>query len=77
MGSNGELLVEPEISLNKIGHALHYKNQVFQNITFDVKVKEACFQLGFQEPAVVQSMYIFKNPGLGGEGTYTFTSIIF
>lgn len=68
MGPNGELLVEPEVSLNKIGHALHYKNDVFRKITFSERIKEVCFQLGFEDPAVVQSMYIFKNPGLGGEG---------
>lgn len=54
------------MSLNKIGHALHVPNNQFRKITFDERVKEACFQLGFADPAVVQSMYIFKNPGIGG-----------
>lgn len=68
VGENGELLVDPDVSLNKIGHALHALNPNFKKITFDERVKEICFQLGFQEPAVVQSMYIFKNPGIGSEG---------
>lgn len=68
MGADGTLLVEPHLSLNKIGHALHDKNEVFRKVTFDEKFKEVCFQLGYKDPAVVQSMYIFKNPGLGGEG---------
>ncbi|CAH0547789.1 unnamed protein product [Brassicogethes aeneus] len=67
LGPNGELLVDPSVSLNKIGHALHELNPVFRKLTFCEQVKETAFQLGFQEPAVVQSMYIFKNPGIGSE----------
>lgn len=61
-------MVDPKIALNKIGHALHELNPEFRKITFDERVKEACFQLGLVDPAVVQSMYIFKNPGIGSEG---------
>lgn len=68
VGPDGELLVEPMLALNKIGHALHELNDVFREITLDVRVKETCFQLGFEEPVIPQSMYIFKNPGRGGEG---------
>lgn len=68
VGPKGELLVEPHLSLNKIGHALHELNDTFRGVTFDERVKEVAFQLGFEEPAVVQSMYIFKNPKVGGEG---------
>ncbi|XP_017776187.1 PREDICTED: phytanoyl-CoA dioxygenase domain-containing protein 1 homolog [Nicrophorus vespilloides] len=67
LAKDGSLLVEPEVSLNKIGHALHDLNPTFRQITFDERVKEVCFQMGFQEPAIAQSMYIFKNPGIGGE----------
>lgn len=64
---NGELLVDPSVALNKVGHALHSEHPVFSKITFSNRVKEVCWQLGFQTPAVAQSMYIFKNPGVGGE----------
>ncbi|CAH1115796.1 unnamed protein product [Psylliodes chrysocephalus] len=67
LGPNGELLVEPEVSLNKIGHALHELNPVFRKYTFSEKIKEAAFQLGFEEPVIPQSMYIFKNPKIGSE----------
>ncbi|RZB40092.1 phytanoyl-CoA dioxygenase domain-containing protein 1 -like, partial [Asbolus verrucosus] len=67
LGPNGELKVDPNLSLNKIGHALHELNPVFRKFTLDERVKECCFQLGFEDPVVVQSMYIFKNPGLGSE----------
>lgn len=65
---NGKLLVESKIALNKVGHALHWLNPTFKKHTFSEKVKETCFQLGLVDPVIVQSMYIFKNPGVGSEG---------
>jgi hypothetical protein len=65
---NGKLLVEPKTALNKVGHALHWLNPTFKKYTFCEKVKETCFQLGLVQPVIVQSMYIFKNPGVGSEG---------
>lgn len=56
--------------MNKIGHALHELNPVFRKYTFCEKIKEAAYQLGFQEPVVPQSMIIFKNPGTGSEGKF-------
>lgn len=53
---------------NKIGHALHALNPVFKNVTFDDKVKEIFKSLNFKTPIVCQSMYIFKQPFIGGEG---------
>ncbi|XP_065160570.1 phytanoyl-CoA dioxygenase domain-containing protein 1 homolog [Atheta coriaria] len=69
LDEKGALKVAPEVSLNKIGHALHVLNPVFKKYTFNERVKEACFQLGFKEPAIAQSMYIFKNKQIGGEVT--------
>ncbi|XP_053680370.1 phytanoyl-CoA dioxygenase domain-containing protein 1 [Anopheles nili] len=79
VGETGELLVDPAIALNKVGHALHSQHPAFEGITFSNRVKEVCWQLGFRKPAVAQSMYIFKNPGIGGEvkphqdATYLYT----
>lgn len=79
LDSEGKLLVDPNVSLNKIGHALHELNPVFRKISLSEKVKECAFQLGFDDPAIAQSMYIFKNPGIGSEvvphqdGTYLYT----
>nr|CAH7734775.1 unnamed protein product [Callosobruchus chinensis] len=69
VGPNGELLVEPHLSLNKVGHALHELDPVFKKMTFSEQVKEVAYQLCYEEPAVVQSMCIFKNPGIGSEVT--------
>lgn len=55
------------------------EHPIFRKYTFDNRIRELCWQLGFQRPAVAQSMYIYKNPGVGGEvtshqdGTFLFT----
>lgn len=63
----GELVVDKSVSLNKIGHALHWINPVFKQITFSEKVKQLVKEIGFFNPVVPQSMYIFKNPKIGGK----------
>lgn len=67
IGPNNELLVPEEHSLNKVGHSLHIDHPVFRKYTFDNRIRELCWQLGLQKPAVAQSMYMFKNPGVGDE----------
>jgi len=37
----------------------------FKKITFSQKVKDVCNKFGLEDPRVAQSMYIFKNPGIG------------
>ncbi|XP_020291155.1 phytanoyl-CoA dioxygenase isoform X2 [Pseudomyrmex gracilis] len=64
---DGKLKVHPRVSLNKIGHALHWLHPTFKKYTFDERIKEAAYQLDYQEPVVCQSMYIYKNPGTGSE----------
>jgi len=65
----GKLQLDKHCSLNKIGHALHYLNPVFRKISFSQKVQLISRCLGLRDPAIVQGMYIFKNPGIGGEVT--------
>lgn len=77
LGEKGELLVDPTLALNKVGHALHTEHPTFEKITFSDRIKEVCWQLGFRKPAVPQSMYIYKNPGVGGEGNFQMLSIVF
>jgi phytanoyl-CoA hydroxylase len=61
--TNNELLVPPELSLEKVGHCLHLEHPVFQKFTFDNRVREVCWQLNFNCPAIVQSSFYYKNPG--------------
>ncbi|XP_078282202.1 phytanoyl-CoA dioxygenase domain-containing protein 1 [Rhinoraja longicauda] len=65
--SKGDFLLPKEKSLNKIGHALHAREPTFKNLTFSPKVKEVAQKLDLKEPVIVQSMYIFKQSGIGGE----------
>lgn len=53
---------------NKIGHALHALNPVFKEVTFNEKVQGIFKSLNFKKPIICQSMYIFKQPFIGGEG---------
>jgi phytanoyl-CoA hydroxylase len=53
--------------LNKIGHALHDLDPVFERVSRQAKLAALARQLGLEEPLLLQSMYIFKNPGIGGE----------
>lgn len=67
LDENAELKVHSSISLNKIGHALHYLHPIFRCYTYSERVKSVCRELDLRTPTVVQSMYIFKHPGTGGE----------
>ncbi|EEB10152.1 phytanoyl-CoA dioxygenase domain containing protein, putative [Pediculus humanus corporis] len=71
LDKNGKLLVDPKHSLNKVGHALHWLHPVFKKYTFCDKIKNLCDKdLDLEDPKVVQSMYIFKNPKIGDEVPY-------
>jgi phytanoyl-CoA hydroxylase len=56
-------------SINKIGHALHELDPVFTQFSNGPEIAQLVYDLGIQEPLLVQSMYIFKQPGIGGEVT--------
>ena len=54
-------------TVNKVGHALHTDNSVFQQFTKRPVFGSMLRQLGWEHPSVVQSMYILKPPHIGGE----------
>ena len=64
---DGTLKQSKERSINKIGHALHDLDPVFNRLSRSEKVKEIANAIGFAKPLLVQSMYIFKQPNIGGE----------
>src|ERR1041384_1543966 len=66
---DGTLRYEKEKSINKIGHALHDLDPVFDHFSRSQNVKELATALGFKDPLLLQSMYIFKQPNIGGEVT--------
>lgn len=56
-------------SLNKVGHALHEVDDVFREYSQSDKVIDLVEELGWVDPVLPQSMYIFKQPSIGGEVT--------
>ena len=66
-------------AVNKLGHAMHDLDPVFDRFSRSPELAEAAKRIGFVEPALLQSMYIFKPPNIGGEvichqdSTYIYT----
>lgn len=69
LSKDGTLLVDKKHSVNKIGHALHCQSPAFQKVTFSSKMKGLVNAIGFKDPVICQSMYIFKQPRIGGQVT--------
>lgn len=65
----GRLTKEKQLSVNKIGHALHELDPEFRRVTLENdKIKTLVRELGFHhDPVALQSMVIFKQPKIGGE----------
>ncbi|MDI4635025.1 phytanoyl-CoA dioxygenase family protein [Pelomonas sp. V22] len=63
----GRLRVPKELAINKIGHALHDLDPVFERFSHGPELAAVAHDLGLTRPQVWQSMYIFKQPGIGGE----------
>lgn len=62
----GALRQAKELSINKIGHAMHDLDPVFETFSRDPKLGEVANDLGLAHPLIYQSMYIFKQPNIGG-----------
>jgi phytanoyl-CoA hydroxylase len=65
--AEGRLRQDKALSINKIGHALHDLDPVFERFSHDPKLAAVARDLGLADAQVWQSMYIFKQPGIGGE----------
>ncbi|ESO03064.1 hypothetical protein HELRODRAFT_185666 [Helobdella robusta] len=63
----GEIKIDHENAVNKIGHALHILDPTFRKISTDEKIKDVMRTLKYEQPTIVQSMYIFKQPNIGNE----------
>src|SRR5205085_8464716 len=66
---DGSLRQNKEQSINKIGHALHDLDPVFDQFSRTTDIEQLVRDLGFDDPLLLQSMYIFKQPRIGGEVT--------
>ncbi len=77
--AEGRLNRPQELALNKIGHAMHDLDPEFSAFSRDPRLAKLVGDLGMREPLLLQSMYIFKQPAIGGEvvchtdSTYLYT----
>ena len=65
--ADGKLTVEKARAVNKIGHAMHDLDPVFEAFSRTAKLARTAAGIGLAEPLLLQSMYIFKQPKIGGE----------
>ena len=63
---SGKLVQNKRLCINKCGHALHDQDPVFRQFSRSDKMQNLYRSLGFVRPLPVQSMYIFKQPTIGG-----------
>lgn len=64
---DGKLCVPFAEALNKMGHAMHDRDPVFDHFSRTPDLANLVNQLGVTDPLLLQSMVIFKPPRIGGE----------
>ena len=64
---HGNISIKKELAVNKIGHALHDLDPLFSKFSRNKKLHKLSKSIGFKNPLLLQSMYIFKQPKIGGE----------
>lgn len=67
--AHGNLRAEPHLALNKLGHAMHDLDPVFDSFSRTSDLADVAADIGMRNPLLLQSMYIFKQPHIGGEVT--------
>ena len=65
--AEGNLIVPIDRALNKMGHALHDLDPVFDRFSRTADLASLVAELGVADPLLLQSMVIFKPPRIGGE----------
>jgi phytanoyl-CoA hydroxylase len=65
--TDGKLTTPKATAINKIGHALHVLDPAFHAFSSSPAMAAILRSLGYRRPVPVQSMYIFKQPHIGGE----------
>lgn len=66
---DGTLRQRKDKSINKIGHALHDLDPTFNEFSRTPDIQQLVADLGIKQPLLLQGMYIFKQPRIGGEVT--------
>ena len=65
--SENNIKTNKQYIVNKIGHALHDLDDKFINFSKNQDLDNIAKAIGFKDPLLLQSMYIFKQPKIGGE----------
>ena len=65
--SENNIKTNKQYIVNKIGHALHDLDDKFINFSKTEDLDNIAKAIGFEDPLLLQSMYIFKQPKIGGE----------
>ena len=65
--ADGTLTVDRHRAVNKLGHALHDLDPVFDRVSRSPVLARLAACVGIGDPKLVQSMVIWKPPGIGGE----------
>lgn len=65
--ASGRLRVPLERAANKIGHAMHDLDPVFRAFSSGPRLQAVARGVRLHDPLLIQSMFIFKPPGIGGE----------
>ena len=80
LDEKGSLLKPARLAINKIGHAMHNLNADFEYFCRLPIFPEILRDIAYKTPLLWQTMYIFKQPHIGGEvrwhqdGSYLITS---
>lgn len=64
---HGALRQAKSLSINKIGHAMHDQHPAFESFTYTPRLAAVADDIGLADALALQSMYIFKQPHIGGE----------
>ena len=64
---DGQLRADAHLCLNKLGHAMHDLDPVFDAFSRTPELAALAGDIGMQDPLLLQSMYIFKQARIGGE----------
>ncbi len=65
--ANGRLRADAHLCLNKLGHAMHDLDPVFDSFSRLSDLAAVAGDIGLKVPLLLQSMYIFKQARIGGE----------
>ena len=64
---NGQIQVNIQQAINKIGHALHDRDRVFEAFSYSNNFYQITQDLSIAKPSIIQSQYIFKQANIGAK----------